>query len=69
MERFDHTTIMQGWEAKALHPVVPGSIVDPHLPRWWGVQQQGAAVEPECRWAGHGTRSVVTGVRVLDVTA
>jgi hypothetical protein len=60
---------MQGWEAKALHAIVPGDVVDPRFAGRRGVQEQGAAVEGQCRWASHRTCSVVTGVKVLIVAA
>ena len=34
LERLDQAPIVQGRQAKALHAVVPGDIVDPRLARW-----------------------------------
>src|SRR5262249_42979144 len=69
LERLEEAPRLQRWEAKALHPVVPGSIVEPRLPRRWGVQQQGATVEGECGWASHAMYSAGTVALVLIVMA
>src|SRR5262249_54410705 len=69
LERLEEAPILQRWEAKALHPVIPGGVVDPGLPGRRGMQQQGATVGGECGWASHGTCSAGTGPRGLIVMA
>lgn len=48
-ERFDQAPVVQGRQAEALHPIIPGGIVDPRFARRRGMQQQGATVERK-RW-------------------
>jgi hypothetical protein len=66
-ERLDEAPIVQGREAKALHPIIPGRIRDPGFPRRRGVHQQGATVERERRSASHVTCSAVTRALVVMV--
>src|SRR5262249_15868086 len=44
---FHEATIVQGGNAKTLYTVVPDCIVNPCLPRWWGMQDQCAPVKGE----------------------
>src|SRR5262245_61199223 len=50
---FDEATVVQRGDAKTLHAVIPGGIVDPALPRRWGVQDQCAPVKGENRRTSH----------------